>query len=68
MTDIQMISKVIDGNQKYGLLTGNCEDILAKIPENSIDCVITSPPYWQMREYSISEKDCDSVIDTEKNT
>ena len=66
MTDIQMISKVIDGNQKYGLLTGNCEDILAKIPENSIDCVITSPPYWQMREYSISEKDCDSVIGTEK--
>ena len=55
MTDIRIISKVIDGDQKYGLLTGNCEAILAKIPNDSVDCVITSPPYWQMREYSISE-------------
>lgn len=66
MTDIRIVSKVIDGDQKYELLTGNCEDILAKIPNDSIDCVITSPPYWQMREYSISEKDCDSIIGTEK--
>ena len=36
--------------------------ILAKIPNDSIDCVITSPPYWQMREYSISEEECDSVL------
>jgi site-specific DNA-methyltransferase (adenine-specific) len=25
---------------------------LAKFPENSIDCVITSPPYWGHRQYS----------------
>ena len=66
MTDKRIMSQVIDKNQKYGLLTGNCEDILAKIPNDSIDCVITSPPYWQMREYSISEEECDSVIGTEK--
>ena len=66
MTDKLIISRVIDENQKYGLLTGNCEDILAKIPNDSIDCAVTSPPYWQMREYSISEKDCDSIIGTEK--
>lgn len=25
--------------------------VLNELPENSIDCVITSPPYWQKREY-----------------
>ena len=28
-----------------------CLDTLAKMPDNSIDCVITSPPYWQLRDY-----------------
>jgi DNA modification methylase len=30
------------------------EDILtgmAKIPNESVDCIITSPPYWQLRDY-----------------
>ena len=65
MTNKRIISKVIEGNQQYGLLTGNCEDILAEIPDDSIDYAITSPPYWQMRKYSINEKDCDSVIGTD---
>lgn len=33
------------------LLVGNCLDILQGIPTNSIDCCITSPPYWQKRQY-----------------
>lgn len=31
-----------------------CEDVLSgisKLPDNSINCVITSPPYWQLRDY-----------------
>lgn len=28
-----------------------CLDTLAKMPDESIDCVITSPPYWQLRDY-----------------
>jgi len=26
-------------------------DTMAKMQDNSIDCVITSPPYWQLRDY-----------------
>jgi DNA modification methylase len=34
------------------LLCGDCLEILKGFPENSIDMVITSPPYWGKREYS----------------
>lgn len=26
---------------------------LKQLPDNSIDCIVTSPPYWQMRDYNI---------------
>ena len=32
-------------------LTGDCLDILNQIPDESIDCCITSPPYWGQRQY-----------------
>lgn len=28
-----------------------CLDTLRRMPDNFIDCVITSPPYWQLRDY-----------------
>lgn len=28
-----------------------CLDTLKKMPDEFIDCVITSPPYWQLRDY-----------------
>lgn len=28
-----------------------CLDTLDRMEDNSIDCVITSPPYWQLRDY-----------------
>jgi len=33
------------------IICGNCSDILSTLPDNSIDLVITSPPYFQQREY-----------------
>lgn len=33
------------------LLRGKAEDVLAKLPSESVDFVMTSPPYWGMREY-----------------
>lgn len=29
----------------------NCLEGLRNIPENSIDCCVTSPPYWGLRDY-----------------
>jgi DNA modification methylase len=34
----------------------SCLDTLKKIPDNFIDCVITSPPYWQLRDYGYPEQ------------
>ena len=66
MTNRQIISKVLDENQNNGLLTGNCEDILTEIPDESIGCVITSPPYWQMRKYHANGNDASLMIGEEK--
>ena len=27
--------------------------MLKTLPDNSVDCVITSPPYWQLRDYHV---------------
>ena len=37
--------------QKYALLVGESADILKTFPKCSVNCVITSPPYWGQREY-----------------
>jgi DNA modification methylase len=37
-----------------GRVTLHCGDVramLTTIPESSIDCVVTSPPYWGLRNY-----------------
>lgn len=33
-----------------------CLDTLRKMPDEFIDCVITSPPYWQLRDYGYPEQ------------
>ena len=33
------------------LLQGDAREALKKLPPDSVDCVITSPPYWGKREY-----------------
>jgi len=34
------------------LLGGDARAVLAALPEASVDCVMTSPPYWGKREYA----------------
>lgn len=34
------------------LLSGESLQVLKKIPSDSVDCCMTSPPYWQKREYA----------------
>jgi DNA modification methylase len=35
------------------ILHGDCRDVLAKLPEASVHCCVTSPPYWGLRDYGI---------------
>jgi DNA modification methylase len=34
------------------LLAGDARAVLASLPQHSVDCVMTSPPYWGKREYA----------------
>jgi DNA modification methylase len=49
----QDIQSYISNEDKEPLfLLGDCLNSLALIPDNSVDCIITSPPYWGHRQYS----------------
>jgi len=40
---------------------GHVLDVLGTFPASSIDCVITSPPYWGLRDYGIEPVIWDSI-------
>ena len=35
---------------------GNCLDILKTLPDKSVDCCVTSPPYYKLRDYGMAEQ------------
>lgn len=39
-------------NQTVRLLQGDCLELMKTIPDGSVDLIITSPPYYNAREYS----------------
>lgn len=47
------------------ILQGNSLEVLKSLKNNSIDCCVTSPPYWGLRDYGLpkslwgGEPDCD---------
>jgi DNA modification methylase len=45
--------KILELNKIYN---GNCLDILKQLPSESIDMCVTSPPYWNLRDYGCSEQ------------
>jgi len=38
------------------IINGNSLEVLKTIPDSSIDCCITSPPYWGLRDYGHEEQ------------
>lgn len=44
MTTSEMINKVIQGD---------CLEVLKTFPDESINCCMTSPPYWALRDYGV---------------
>ena len=33
--------------------TGDCRDVMARMADESVHCVVTSPPYWGLRDYKV---------------
>jgi DNA modification methylase len=36
-----------------GYHVGDCRELMAQLPDESVDCVVTSPPYWALRDYGL---------------
>jgi len=37
----------------FQIIVGDSRKVLAKLPRNTFQCAITSPPYWGLRDYGI---------------
>jgi len=36
--------------------TGDCLEVLATLPSESVHCCVTSPPYWGLRDYGVDDQ------------
>ena len=43
-------------NKKIKIIQGNCVDKIKELEDNSIDCVVSSPPYFGLRDYGVDEQ------------
>ncbi|WP_410675331.1 DNA-methyltransferase [Amycolatopsis sp. cmx-4-68] len=41
-----------DRQQDVTLITADAEAGIAGLPDESVDCLVTSPPYWRLRDYA----------------
>ena len=60
-----MIKDVLDGQAEYWFQVGDSLKVLKKMPDKSVDCVITSPPYWQQRIYEDYDGEITDIIGSE---
>ena len=37
------------------ILTGDCREVLRTLPDASVNCCVTSPPYWGLRDYGTAK-------------
>jgi DNA modification methylase len=56
--------------EKNKIYQGDCKEVMKTFPDESIQCCVTSPPYWGLRDYGTAtwdggDSDCDH-IDSEK--
>tara|TARA_R100000808_G_scaffold18894_1_gene41267 strand:- start:1383 stop:2474 length:1092 start_codon:yes stop_codon:yes gene_type:complete len=53
------------------ILQGNCIDKLKELDDQSVQCVVTSPPYWGLRDYGTAtweggDENCEHLADRSK--
>jgi DNA modification methylase len=51
----------------FTLYVGDVRDVLLELPDESVHCVVTSPPYWGLRDYGTGiweggEPDCEHAV------
>lgn len=45
------VLEILDG--RCTIRIGDCLDEMRKMASNSVDCVVSSPPYWGLRDYGV---------------
>jgi site-specific DNA-methyltransferase (adenine-specific) len=51
------------GDSRVELHTGDTVAVLSGMRESSVDCVVTSPPYWGLRDYRIAgQYGCEDTV------
>jgi len=43
--------KKVNGSWMPKVIIGDVREVCEHLPENFIDCIVTSPPYWMQRDY-----------------
>ena len=46
----------LHGDKLNTIYIKSCDEGMVEIPDNSVHCVITSPPYWKQRDYQTSRQ------------
>lgn len=65
------IESVLSGRHSWVIEHGNSLELLRSMPDNSIHCFVTSPPYWALRSYGTNpqvwggEPNCDHSFGVE---
>ena len=50
-------------NDKYALYNGDCVEVMASLPNESVHCSVYSPPFGGLYQYSSSERDLSNSDD-----
>ena len=62
-----MTERIAYSDPKATIYQGDCLDVLPTLPEKSVHCCITSPPYWGLRDYGTAsweggDAGCDHAV------
>jgi len=44
---------VLSLRRQWAVVEGDCREVLAAMPDGWVQCVVTSPPYWGLRDYGL---------------
>jgi len=47
------MSNLFTHHSRTTILNGDVRDLLPSLPSDHFDCVVTSPPYWGLRDYGV---------------
>lgn len=61
---IRATSEPVDRLSQSVLIQGDAKDALRLLPHESIQTVVTSPPYWSLRDYDVDQQTgCDETLE-----